>query len=70
MKLNLSIIVLAVAFAVGGVATAQPAPDPDAALREQCTAVIKTASAFQAATHYRVPPPDFGPLPQMKRTAK
>ena len=33
-------------------------------------AVIKTASAFQAATHYRVPPPAFGPVPQMKRTAQ
>jgi Asp-tRNA(Asn)/Glu-tRNA(Gln) amidotransferase A subunit family amidase len=33
-------------------------------------AVIKTASAFEAATHFRTPPPDFGPLPQTKRTAK
>jgi amidase len=33
-------------------------------------AVIKAASAYEAATHYRVPPPDFGPLPQAKRTAK
>ena len=33
-------------------------------------AVIKTASAFEAATHFRTPPPAFGPLPQGKRTAK
>ncbi len=26
-------------------------------------AVIKTASAYEAATHHRVPPPAFGPLP-------
>ena len=25
--------------------------------------VIKVASAYEAATHYRVPPPSFGPLP-------
>jgi amidase len=34
------------------------------------SAVIKTASAFEAATHFRTPPPAFGPLPQAKRTAK
>ena len=27
------------------------------------SAVIKAASAYQAATHHRVPPPAFGPLP-------
>jgi Asp-tRNA(Asn)/Glu-tRNA(Gln) amidotransferase A subunit family amidase len=26
-------------------------------------AVIKTASAYEAATHHRIPPPAFGPLP-------
>jgi hypothetical protein len=25
--------------------------------------VIKVASAYEAATHHRVPPPAFGPLP-------
>jgi Asp-tRNA(Asn)/Glu-tRNA(Gln) amidotransferase A subunit family amidase len=25
--------------------------------------VLKVASAYEAATHHRVPPPDFGPLP-------
>ena len=25
--------------------------------------VIKVASAYEAATHHRVPPPSFGPLP-------
>ena len=25
--------------------------------------VIKAASAYEAATHHRVPPPAFGPLP-------
>ena len=30
-----------------------PGTDPD---------VIKAASAYEAATHHRVPPPDFGPL--------
>ena len=27
------------------------------------SAVIKVASAYEAATHHRVPPPAFGPLP-------
>ena len=26
-------------------------------------AVIKAASAYESATHHRVPPPAFGPLP-------
>ena len=26
-------------------------------------AVLKAASAYEAATRHRVPPPDFGPLP-------
>jgi len=30
-----------------------PGTDPD---------VIKAASAYEAATHHRIPPPDFGPL--------
>jgi amidase len=25
--------------------------------------VLRVASAYEAATHHRVPPPDFGPLP-------
>jgi Asp-tRNA(Asn)/Glu-tRNA(Gln) amidotransferase A subunit family amidase len=25
-------------------------------------AMIKVASAYEAATHHRVPPPDFGPV--------
>lgn len=41
MKTNLTILVL---VALGGVAVAQPAPDTDAALRDQCTAVIKSAA--------------------------
>jgi amidase len=32
--------------------------------------VIKIASAYEAATHHRIPPPAFGPLPQVRRTAK
>jgi amidase len=32
--------------------------------------VIKIASAYEAATHHRIPPPAFGPLPQITRTAK
>jgi Asp-tRNA(Asn)/Glu-tRNA(Gln) amidotransferase A subunit family amidase len=28
------------------------------------SSLIKIASAYQAATHHRVPPPDFGPLPE------
>ena len=32
--------------------------------------VIKVASAYEAATHHRVPPPAFGPLPQVRRTAR
>jgi Asp-tRNA(Asn)/Glu-tRNA(Gln) amidotransferase A subunit family amidase len=31
-----------------------PGSDPD---------VIKVASAYEAATHHRKPPPDFGPVP-------
>jgi amidase len=30
------------------------------------SAVIKVASAYQATTHHRVPPPSFGPLPANK----
>jgi Asp-tRNA(Asn)/Glu-tRNA(Gln) amidotransferase A subunit family amidase len=30
------------------------------------SAVIKVASAYEAATHHRVPPPSFGPLPAAK----
>ena len=30
-------------------------------------AVIKVASAYEAATHHRVPPPAFGPLPREPR---
>jgi len=26
--------------------------------------VIKVASAYEAATHHRVPPPSFGPVPE------
>jgi amidase len=26
-------------------------------------AVLRVASAYESATHHRVPPPDFGPLP-------
>jgi hypothetical protein len=30
--------------------------------------VIKAASAYESATHHRVPPPSFGPLsPQLSR---
>ncbi len=29
--------------------------------------VIKVASAYEAATHHRVPPPAFGPLPVSNR---
>ncbi|HLH29876.1 MAG TPA: hypothetical protein VKY31_01655 [Terriglobia bacterium] len=29
--------------------------------------VIKAASAYEAATHHRVPPPAFGPLPDAAR---
>jgi Asp-tRNA(Asn)/Glu-tRNA(Gln) amidotransferase A subunit family amidase len=29
--------------------------------------VIKVASAYEAATHHRVPPPAFGPLPLNQR---
>jgi Asp-tRNA(Asn)/Glu-tRNA(Gln) amidotransferase A subunit family amidase len=29
--------------------------------------VIKVASAYESATHHRVPPPQFGPLPAMSR---
>jgi amidase len=32
--------------------------------------VIKIASAYEAATHHRKPPPSFGPLPQVRRTAR
>jgi len=32
--------------------------------------VIKVASAYEAATHHRKPPPSFGPLPQVRRTAR
>jgi amidase len=31
--------------------------------------VIKAASAYEAATHHRVPPPAFGPLPVSKETS-
>ena len=31
--------------------------------------VIKVASAYEAATHHRVPPPAFGPLPAPRSTA-
>ena len=34
------------------------------------SAVIKTASAYEAATHHRAPPPAFGPLPQPSHTTK
>jgi len=34
-----------------------PGTDPD---------VIKAASAYEAATHHRVPPPSFGPLPSVQ----
>jgi amidase len=29
-------------------------------------AVIKAASAYESATHHRVPPPAFGPVPAKK----
>jgi amidase len=32
--------------------------------------VIKAASAYEAATHHRVPPPAFGPLPSSPQSAK
>ena len=32
--------------------------------------VIKVASAYEAATHHRVPPPAFGPLPPSPQSAK
>ncbi len=32
--------------------------------------VIKAASAYEAATHHRVPPPAFGPLPPSPQSAK
>jgi Asp-tRNA(Asn)/Glu-tRNA(Gln) amidotransferase A subunit family amidase len=32
--------------------------------------VIKAASAYEAATHHRIPPPAFGPLPGQKRTSR
>jgi len=46
MRVKLSIFVLVAAVGFAGAAAAQPAPgaDPDAALRDQCTAVIKTAA--------------------------
>jgi amidase len=33
-------------------------------------AVIKAASAYESATHHRVPPPAFGPLPARARATK
>jgi Asp-tRNA(Asn)/Glu-tRNA(Gln) amidotransferase A subunit family amidase len=30
--------------------------------------VLKAASSYEAATRHRVPPPDFGPLGEMKTT--
>ena len=32
--------------------------------------VIKAASAYEAATHHRIPPPAFGPLPAQKSTSR
>jgi Asp-tRNA(Asn)/Glu-tRNA(Gln) amidotransferase A subunit family amidase len=32
-------------------------------------ALIKAASAYEAATHHRVPPPAFGPLPAPTQTS-
>jgi Asp-tRNA(Asn)/Glu-tRNA(Gln) amidotransferase A subunit family amidase len=40
---------------------AAPGSDPD---------VIKAASSYEAATHHRVPPPAFGPLPDVPRSAE
>lgn len=37
-------------------------PDADADL-------IKAVSAYEAATHHRVPPPAFGPLPAPTQTS-
>ena len=40
---------------------AGPGSDPD---------VIKVASAYEAATHHRVPPPEFGPVPVAQQHSK
>ena len=47
-------------------AAASDADQPDVLGRPgQRPAVIKVASAYEAATHHRVPPPRFGPVPQV-----
>jgi Asp-tRNA(Asn)/Glu-tRNA(Gln) amidotransferase A subunit family amidase len=50
----------------GTVATELPHPMPISLMvwanAGSDPAVIKVASAFEAATHHRVPPPAFGPL--------
>jgi hypothetical protein len=34
------------------------------------SAVIAVGSAYEAATHHRVPPPAFGPLPKASRSTR